>query len=125
MGMPSEGTLADATIKTVLREVPVCTLQDDIAAVKTRIPSDWNICVVTDRERIVLGLLEDGIFRHSEETIENVMKPAPLTLRPSVLIADAIAYFRQSDLTFALVTKSTGELMGAIRKSDLDSHKHE
>ena len=38
-----------------------------------------------------------------------------------VTIAEAITYFEQSDLAFALVTKSTGELMGAIRKTDLDN----
>jgi hypothetical protein len=42
-----------------------------------------------------------------------------------LLIDEAIAYFDQSDLAFALVTKLTGELMGAIRKSDLESHRHE
>ena len=124
MGMPSEGALANATIKALIREVPVCRLDDNMA-VNSRISGDWNISVVTDSERIVLGLLELPIAEESGRRIEDLMKPAPLTLRPSVLIAEAVAYFDESELTFALVTKSTGELMGAIRKSDLETQRRE
>jgi Mg/Co/Ni transporter MgtE len=125
MGMPSEGLLANATIKGLIREVPTCKLRDDAAAVKSGIADDWNVCAVIDPRRIVLGLLELERIPNNEAPIEDMMKPAPLTLRPSMLIDEAIAYFDQSDLAFALVTKLTGELMGAIRKSDLDSHRHE
>ena len=125
MGMPSEGALANATIKSLVRDVPVCRLEDDIRNVKSQTSGDLNISVVVDRDRIVLGLLELPIIRDLEGTIEVLMKPAPLTLRPSVLIAEAIDYFEETDLKFALVTKSIGELMGAIRKSDLEAVKHE
>jgi len=118
MGMPSEGTLANATIKSVLGEVPVCKLEDDLAAVTTRVTDDWNICVVVDSKRVVLGLLELSTIPENA-VIKDVMKPAPHTLRPMVSIAEAIAHFDQSNVTFALVTKSTGELMGGIRKRDL------
>lgn len=125
MGMPTEGLLSKATIQTIVREVPVCRLEDDLTDVKSRIAGDWTFSVVVDPERIVLGLLDLVTIQHSQGTVEDLMKPAPLTLRPSVLIAEAIAYFEQSDLKFAIVTKSTGELMGAIRKSDLESVKQE
>ena len=118
MGMPSEGTGANATIKSVLREVPVCKLEDDIAAVKSGITEDWNISVVIDPNRVVLGLLELSTVQ-GDTAIKDVMKPAPLTLRPMVSIAEAIARFDKSNITFALVTKSTGELMGGILKKDL------
>ena len=62
-----------------------------------------------------------GGFYVLKETIEDIMKPAPLTLRPSVPIAEAIAYFEEAHLMFVLVTKSTGELMGGIRKGDLEN----
>jgi Mg/Co/Ni transporter MgtE len=121
MGMPAEGPQANATIRTLLHEVPVCQLKDDLAEVKSQMSDEWNISVVIDPERIVLGLLELAELRDYEGSIENVMKPAPRTLRPGVPIADAIHYFLQSDRTFALVTKSSGELMGAIRFSDLQA----
>jgi len=59
------------------------------------------------------------LIQQVPRTIEDLMKPAPLTMRPSVLIAEAADYFTQSRRAFALVTKSTGELIGAIRKGDL------
>jgi Mg/Co/Ni transporter MgtE len=119
MGMPSEGALANATIKSVARKVSECALQETLAAVKSRVSDDWNISVVIDKDRIVLGVLEFPITEGSDRTIIDLMKPAPLTFRPSVLIDEAIEYFDHSKRTFILVTKSTGELIGAIRKSDL------
>jgi Mg/Co/Ni transporter MgtE len=121
MGMPSEGLLANATIKRLIRDVPLCKLEDDAAVVKSGIADDWNVCAVVDSHRTVLGLLELERIPTTKVPIEDIMKPAPLTLRPSMLIDEAIAYFNDSDLTFALVTKLTGELMGAIRKSDLEN----
>ena len=125
MDMPSEGVLANATIKRLIRDVPLCKLEDDAAAVKSGIADDWNVCAVVDSHRTVLGLLELERIPTTKVPIEDIMKPAPLTLRPSMLIDEALAYFGQSDLTFALVTKLTGELMGAIRKSDLQSYRRE
>jgi Mg/Co/Ni transporter MgtE len=119
MGMPSEGALADATIQSVAQKVSVCTLQETVAAVKSRVADDWNISVVIDKQRIVLGVLEFPITGESDRAIIDLMKPAPLTFRPSVLIEEAIEYFDHSKRTVILVTKSTGELIGAIRKSDL------
>jgi Mg/Co/Ni transporter MgtE len=120
MGMPTEGTLSDATVKSVVQQVPVCRLGDNLSNVKSRISSESDLCVVIDQNRIVLGLVDLAIVRDDEGPIEDVMKPAPLTLRPSVLIVEALHYFRHANLAFALVTKSTGELMGGFRISDLE-----
>ena len=123
MGMPTEGMLTETTIQQLVREVPTCELGDNLVDVKARIPGDWNISVVVDPQRIVLGLLDLDHVQDSKGSIEDVMNPAPLTLRPSVLITEALEYFEQSHLTFSLVTRSTGELMGAVRKKDLKSMK--
>ena len=123
MGMPTEGMLTETTIQQLVREVPTCKLGENLADVKARLSEDWNISVVVDPQTIVLGLLDLDHVQDSKGSIEDVMNPAPLTLRPSVLIAEALAYFEQSHLIFALVTRSTGELIGAIRKKDLESMK--
>jgi Mg/Co/Ni transporter MgtE len=119
MGMPTEGSIAEATIQRSIREVPTCELGESLAAVKKKLFGDWQICVVVDSARIVLGLLDLPLIGDSQGSIEELMKPAPLTLRPSVLINEALARFEKSHLMFVLVTKSTGELMGGIRKVDL------
>ena len=57
--------------------------------------------------------------------IEDIMKPAAAHSKAEHVNRRSHAYFNDADLTFALVTKLTGELMGAIRKSDLQSYRHE
>ena len=123
MGMPTEGMLTETTIQQLVREVPTCELGENLVDVKARMSGDWNISVVVDPQIIVLGLLDLAHLQDSRGSIEDLMNPAPLTLRPSVLIAEALAYFEQSHLIFALVTRSTGELIGAVRKKDLESMK--
>jgi rhodanese-related sulfurtransferase len=123
MGMPIEGMLTEKTIQQLMREVPTCELAENLMDVKAGIPEDWNISVVVDPKTIVLGLLDLAHLQDSKGSIENLMNPAPLTLRPSLPIADALAHFQKSDLMFALVTRSTGELIGAVRKKDLESVK--
>jgi Enolase C-terminal domain-like len=99
--------------------------EQTFAKCRPRFPTIGRFCVVIDANRIVLGLLEMNLIQDSVGSIEKLMQPAPLTLRPSVLIADASAYFDESHLIFALVTKSTGELIGAIRRIDLEDGKRE
>ena len=123
MGMPTEGMLTETTIQQVVREVPTCELGEKLVDVKARISEDWSISVVVDPQTIVLGLLDLADLQDARGSIEDLMNPAPLTLRPSVLIDEALEYFEQSHLTFALVTRSTGELIGAVRKKDLESIK--
>jgi rhodanese-related sulfurtransferase len=119
MGMSTEGSFAEPTIKQRIREVPICGLGESLDAVKAKLFDDWQISVVVDSARIVLGLLDLPSLANSQGPIEELMEPAPLTLRPSVSINEALARFEKSHLVFALVTKSNGELMGAVRKIDL------
>src|SRR5437870_5246965 len=120
MGMPTEGDVSKETIKDHLRkEVPTCSLDQELDDLKLSGSDDWHICVIINANRIVLGLLDLNTTKITQGTIEDVMKPAPPTLRPSVSVDEALAYFEESKLTFALVTKPTGELMGVIRKADL------
>ena len=123
MGMPTEGMLTETTIQQLVREVPTCELGEKLVDVKARISEDWSISIIVDPQTIVLGLLDLAHLQDSRGSIEDLMNPAPLTLRPSVLIDEALEYFEQSHLTFALVTRSTGELIGAVRKKDLESIK--
>jgi hypothetical protein len=90
MGMPTEGALAHRTIEhQIRRDVPRCRLNQKLEEVKKAISGDWTICVVVDSNQIVLGLLDLNTLKDLEGTIEERMKPAPLTLRPSVPIDEA------------------------------------
>jgi len=118
MGMPTEGILAHRTIQDQIRgDVPKCRLNQELEEVKNAISSDWTICVVVDSNQIVLGLLDLNAIKDHQGTIEELMKPAPLTLRPSALIDEASKFLQQSNRQFALVTKSNGELIGIFEVS--------
>jgi CBS domain-containing protein len=118
MGMPTEGTLAHRTIDhQIRRDVPKCTLNQQLEDVRKAVSSDWTICVVVDPNQIVLGLLDLNAMMDLHGTIEELMKPAPPTLRPSVLIDEASKFLQETNKQFALVTKSSGELIGVFEIS--------
>jgi Mg/Co/Ni transporter MgtE len=121
MGMPTEGKDTGATIQQFIRtDVPTCGLNETLDDVKRKVSGDWNICVVIDKRQIVLGMLEVDDLPDGAATIEESMKPAPLTFRPSLGIDEAAEFFEEKkQVPFALVTKSSGQLIGAIRKAEV------
>lgn len=122
MDMPTEGLLANKTIQDrVRKDVPTCGLNQKLAEVRTAMPHDWDICVVIDPNRIVLGLLDRTGIKDAEGTVDEFMKPAPVTLRPGGLIEEVAMFLDQSKQRFALITKSDGQLIGIIRKTDLEA----
>jgi predicted transcriptional regulator len=124
MDMPTEGVLAPKTIRERIRkDVPTCGLNQELSDINKVVSDDWNICVVIDSDRIVLGILDLSVVQDVQGTVEELMKPAPPTLRPSVLIDEAEAFFEKSNREFVLVTKSTGQLIGIIRKTDLENDR--
>ena len=85
-----------------------------------RIGDEWQICVVTNKEGVVLGLLGRQALRSGESVrAEDAMSLGPSTIRPSAR-RDAIAQrMRDQDLTRIVVTQSDGVLVGVLRREDL------
>jgi CBS domain-containing protein len=103
-------------------EAPTCQLDEQVAEVAARLPPDWDICVVANEERVVLGLLGRQALRAGGDVrVEEAMTPAPSTIRPSARL-DAIANrMRDENLTRLLVTRSDGVLVGVLRREDVES----
>jgi Mg/Co/Ni transporter MgtE len=82
---------------------------------------EWRICVVTNSEGVVLGLLRRQALRSGESVrAEDAMSLGPSTIRPSAR-RDAIAQrMRDQDLTRIVVTRSDGTLIGVLRPEDLE-----
>jgi Mg/Co/Ni transporter MgtE len=82
---------------------------------------EWRICVVTNSEGVVLGLLGRQALRSGESVrAEDAMSLGPSTIRPSAR-RDAIAQrMRDQDLTRIVVTRSDGTLTGVLRPEDLE-----
>jgi len=120
MGMPMFWRDATPRIEDVARkDAPICAAQDAVAVVRAKLPKDWNVCVVLDSDRIVLGLADFSNETDPNQLISDVMRPAPLTFRPGLTVQEVCEYLKARKVETALVTKSTGEFIGVLRREEL------
>jgi Mg/Co/Ni transporter MgtE len=134
MGLPFEGTAVELpTAGQVARmDVPTCRLDETMGGVRDRVrAAGWDACVVTNAERVVLGLLRAKELEKAESNApaENAMRPGPSTYRPYVSIVEMAELMIEHDLPNCPITTSDGRLVGLLRKEDaakaaLEVHKH-
>jgi CBS domain-containing protein len=121
-GLPSEGEnstrprAADASRKDMI----VCGLQDRLGDVSDRARrAGWDVAVVIDQARIVLGLLRSKQLEMDRNLlVEQAMRPGPSTFRPYVSIKDMADYMVEHELDSAPITTSDGKLIGMLLKAD-------
>jgi CBS domain-containing protein len=101
-------------------DAPTCRPDELVSDVVERVGDEWQICVVTNEHRIVLGLLGPAALRSGRAVpAEEAMTAGPSTIRPSARL-DAIAQrMRDQNLTRLVVTHSDGVLTGVLRREDL------
>jgi hypothetical protein len=91
-GLPTEGTnAAHPRAGDVSRkDVPTAGLEDRLGDVRERVSaSGWDAVVVTNNERVVLGLLRSKeLAKDPELSIEKAMRPGPSTFHPYVAIKE-------------------------------------
>ncbi len=123
-GLALEGAADDRTrvASSARTDAPTCRLDEPVSDVTDRISDDWQICVVTNDENIVLGLLGRRALRADETVrVEDVMTAGPSTIRPSARL-DAIAQrMRDQNLTRIVVSRSDGILVGVLRVEDIEA----
>ena len=120
MGLPTEHQDKRQRIEEAARkDAPTCAVQDRVGEVRTRLPEGWNVCVVLNSERIVLGLAEFSNESEPDKSIEEMMRPAPLTYRPGRLVEDICEHLKDKKFTVALVTTSLGQFIGVLRLDEL------
>src|SRR5438552_11499591 len=122
-GLPREGKSASVRNAGELaeREVPTCSLTNSVGEVQERIRRvRWNVCVVVNDKKVVLGLLwGEGLEASATTPVEQVMDADPKTVRPNVSREEATEKAREMD--GVLVTTSDGELIGLLHVE----HEHE
>jgi CBS domain-containing protein len=121
-GLPLEGQADSSTrVSDVAnREAPTCRLEESVTEVAARLPDGWDVCVVTNDRRIVIGLLGRKALRSATQTtVENAMTPGPSTIRPSARLEAIRERMRDQTLTRIVVSRSDGTLFGAVRHEDL------
>ena len=123
-GLPLEGQ-ADSSSRVAslaATDVPTCTLEESVSDVALRLPDRWDICVVTDADCVVLGLLGRSALRSDEQpTVEQAMTPGPSTIRPSARIDAIRERMRDQKLTRIIVSRPDGVLVGVLRVEDLEA----
>lgn len=121
-GLPMEGELAGVPRAGTLdcEDVPTCLLTERIGAVQERVRSaGWDVCVVVNEERVVLGLLHGKLLDADPQAFaEEVMQSGPPTVRPDLPPEQVIEYMKKRDSI--LVTTSDGELLGLLRREDVE-----
>jgi Mg/Co/Ni transporter MgtE len=117
-GLPREGQEAGAVTLGDLAsaDVPTCRLAECVGDVRSRVEAaGWNICVVVDGSRTVLGLLRDRDLRADPDLpVEIVMEPGPSSFRPNVMPAGMKDFMRGQNLAAVLVTTHAGSLVGVV-----------
>ena len=128
-GLPTKGSNASRPRvgDVARRDVPTCTPDDGMAAVRRRASdAGWDACVVVNAERAVFGLLRaEELAKGSDEPVVAVMRPAPSTFRPHVPIEEMAHYMVHHDLASSPITTSDGRLVGLLRVEDATRVAHE
>jgi Mg/Co/Ni transporter MgtE len=79
----------------------------------------WDLCVVIDQERVVLGLvLAEALSADPATPVEEVMDPGPVTFRPNLRTGELPHYLTKHRIPRALVTTSDGVLIGLLPLED-------
>ena len=127
-GLPVEGTTAARTRAgdVARRDVPTCGLDERMGEVRKRTHAvGWNVCVVVNDARVVLGLLREGQLGASDDgPVERAMGPGPSTFRPNVDIREMAHFMAEHDLASAPITTPEGRLVGMLMREDAEHAAH-
>jgi hypothetical protein len=121
-GLQTEGTNPQPRLVGKIRDdVVTCSLADDPAVVRDRIEaSPYGFALVVSSRRVLLGRLRRSALDRAG-TIEELMEPGPSTVRPTADPAQLARRLAAGDLRTAVVTTPDGELLGVVRRADLDA----
>src|SRR5919198_327349 len=86
-GLPREGAQASVPQAgdRARRDVPTCRLADRIGDAREHArAANWDVCIVVNEERVVLGLLHKAALDSDPQTsVAAVMEAGPISYRPN------------------------------------------
>lgn len=121
-GLPVEGEADSSTRVGSIASVdaPTCRPDELVSDVAERVGDEWQICVVTNDEGLVLGLLgRQALGSGQSVRAEDAMSLGPSTIRPSARREAIARRMLDQNLTRIVVTRSDGTLTGVLRREDL------
>ena len=100
--------------------MPTAALDERLGDVRERVrAAGWDAVVVTNQERVVLGLLRaKELDKDPDLRIEQAMRPGPSTFRPYVAIKEMADKMTAHKLQSSPVTTSDGRLVGLLLQED-------
>lgn len=122
-GLPSEGTAATERRAGAIarQDVPTCRLTDTVTTARKQMEGTaWQVCVVVNDERVVLGLLaETGLAADPQTPIADVMESGPSTWRLNGSLKDIAKYMERHTVSAVVISTSDGKLYGTVRREDI------
>jgi Mg/Co/Ni transporter MgtE len=124
-GLPTEGERAgEKRVGDLARDDVVrCRLDETVGAVRPRIeasPYRFAIVVADDGATLLGRLRHSALDCDDDLTVEAVMSPGPSTVRPDLSIEELRERLDKRDLRTAVVSTPEGQLIGVVRRRDLD-----
>jgi rhodanese-related sulfurtransferase len=120
-GMPFEGKRADGPRLATLADpnVPTCRLDETMADVAERIDG-WDVCLVIDDRRVVLGLVHsEAAGSEGSRPVIDCMQEAPDTWRPHMTPKELLKQIDEVRSPWVLVTNLDGTLVGVTRPDEV------
>jgi CBS domain-containing protein len=104
-------------------DVVTCEPDDRIADVRERVAaSRYGFAFVVACDGVLVGRLRRAALEGDpEQTAEAVMEAGPSTIRPNKDLESLAERMRKNDLRCMPVTTPDGELMGLVRRDDLEA----
>ncbi len=123
-GLPREGTQAHTprAAGAARRDTPTCRLTDTVGDVRDAVrAAGWELCIVVNEARIVLGRLRKDAFAADRQThVEAVMEAGPTTFRPDVPLDELTERLRTRHVQSVVVSTSDGELIGVLFRDEAE-----
>jgi rhodanese-related sulfurtransferase len=120
-GLPVEGTVKNSSRAGAIArvEIPRCSLGEKLGDVRDRLDGE-DLCAVIDDDEILLGVVREATIALPDSTlVDEVLQPAPPTVRPSVTGTELVQSMEDDGRTYVFVTTLGGKLIGVIHRSDL------
>jgi rhodanese-related sulfurtransferase len=119
LGLPTHGTLADRDrISAFATKVPTVAIDSTLGDVVGLEGQRFPVPVV-NRDGVLLGTVAPDPAEPASTRVEDVMLPAPRTIRPEVRLDDAREQLRRDGLDHVLVTAVNGVLVGRVVTEEL------
>jgi CBS domain-containing protein len=122
-GLPREGTEAgtDRVGDHARSDVPTAAPDEVADGLKARL-GDWDVCVVVNDDRVVLGLVKaEALAAADGRAVATVMSEGPTTYRPHTATEEVVTWMRKRDQAHVLVTDPEGHLLGVAERRELEA----